>query len=69
MATIKIQKNADLQEAEAGGSVGIPFCHFFTQFHRCSSLGGRSQQVLFFGLEFVPRNYGIDICHIPAMGL
>ena len=22
-----------------------------------------------FGLEFVPRNYGIDNCHIPVMGL
>ena len=34
---------------------------------RSSSFGG--QFLFFFGLEFVPRNYGIDNRHIPVMGL
>ena len=32
-----------------------------------SSFGG--QRLFFFGLEFVPQNYGIDHRHIPVMVL
>ena len=54
------------------GGGGFGWAAAECQCHRCSRyavLGGRSQQTNFFGLEFVPRSYGIDNRQFPVMGL